>query len=432
VRGGSGTPADALAATVVAGVEGYWRQVFPAQFGRRWENVHGYYAVDPEQASRSANTAQPGPVEVPPCVRHPADLRDQALYCARLDVVVWDRVALIPRLVETNGASAVTVALAHEMGHAVQNRIGIDATLQTTDRERHPTILLEGMADCFAGSTLRAVIDGRVPELKLSRPDLDRALRALLSFRDPPSGPGGAVPGGAVPGGAHGDAFDRASAFTHGYTSGPGSCAAMTMQNQVFTQRGYTSFADEASGGDLNVRDLVRFVGADASAWFGQLVSNHGRRWHAPTVTLNRDVGCATPAVDRQGPVRFCPDRNTLIVSEEQLGTVHDARGDYASGALLASRYALAAMAALGRPVAGTAAGPVALCLTGAYTRAVFDRMSGFRLSPGDIDEAVDELLDEDTAARDVSGTAPAVDLGFDRVRQFQAGVRNGPDRCGL
>jgi hypothetical protein len=37
-------------------------------------------------------------------------------------------------------------------------------------------------------------------------------------------------------------------------------------------------------------------------------------------------------------------------------------------------------------------------------------------LSPGDTDEAVDELLGQDLAARDVDGRPPAGDLGFDRV----------------
>jgi hypothetical protein len=118
---------------------------------------------------------------------------------------------------------------------------------------------------------------------------------------------------------------------------------------------------------------------------------------------------------------------------------VHDRLGDYASAELVASRYALAALDALGRPVQGASAGRTAVCLTGAYTRALLDRdpgddpgRDGFGLSPGDVDEAVQELLDQDFAARDASGRAPSGDLGFERIEQFRAGTLGGPQRCGL
>ncbi|MBO0849289.1 MAG: metalloprotease-like protein, partial [Pseudonocardia sp.] len=97
--------------------------------------------------------------------------------------------------------------------------------------------------------------------------------------------------------------------------------------------------------------------------------------------------------------------------------------------------YALAALGALGRPVRGADAGRDAVCLTGAYTRALFDRGTagpGFGLSPGDIDEAVDELISQDFAARDASGRPPPGDLGFRRIEQFRAGALGGPSGCGV
>ncbi len=415
VQGGTGSATDRLATTIVTGVESYWRQEFPTQFGRPWVNIHGYYAVDPK-----------APATAPACVKRALDLDDQALYCPQMDSVVWDRVELVPHLVNTYGQGAVMVALAHEMGHAVQNRIGIDATTQLTEKDRYPTILLEGMADCFAGSVLRGVVDRRVPNLELDRPGLDRALRALLSFRD------AASIGGGIPEGAHGDAFDRASAFIDGYANGPNDCAGMTVGNQVFTQRGFISFSDAASNGNLILSDLLLYMLPDANAWFGQLVTSRDRSWRQPTLALDAPARCATPDASGQGPAWFCPSNNTLVVSSRALGSVHDALGDYASGMLLATRYAYASMAALGRPTQGPEASRMALCLAGAYTRAVFDRKSDFGLSPGDIDEAVDELLDENYAARDLSGTPPRGDLGFERVQQFRTGVLDGSAKCGL
>lgn len=418
IQGATSSHSDQLAAAAIHGVENYWRENFPTTFGKPWINIHGYFAVDPNN-----------PKSIPSCVKPSVELADQALYCPQLDAVAWDRVELIPRLSKTYGSGAVMVALAHEMGHAIQNRLGIDATTQLTERGRYPTILLEGMADCFAGSALRGIADGRVPALQLSRPDLDRTLRALLSFRDSASI-------GDIPEGAHGDAFDRASAFIDGYTNGPNTCASMTVSNQIFTQRGYTTYADAQNNGNLDLSKLLDLLLRDTNTWFGQLVTQRGRSWQPPVLTFNTDARCATPTAPSQGPAWFCPSNNTLVVSSGALGSVHDSLGDYASGVLLVSRYAWAAMAALGRPVQSPDASHTALCLAGAYTRTVFDRQSDphfpVSLSPGDIDEAVDELLDDNYAARDLTGTAPSGELGFTRVQHFRAGVIGGPAKCGL
>jgi predicted metalloprotease len=415
VTGGAGAPTDRLAASVVASVEGYWRAEFPRAFGQPWVNIHGFYAVDPKADK------QP-----PPCLKRSLDLDNQAAYCPDLDTVAWDRIGLLPRLARTYGPGALVVALSHEIGHAVQNRLGIDATTQVLRQDRYPTILLEGMADCYAGSATQAVVAGHLPGLRVSRPELDRALRALLSFRDPIGGIG------VQPQAAHGDAFDRASAFIDGYANGPRACAGMTVQNQVFTQRGYTSLFDQASGGNLALPDLVRFLAPDAAAWFGALVTARGRQWRAPAFQVDGTGSCAAQGTTGQGPARFCPGPDVLDISSRALGSVHDTLGDYASGAVLVSRYALAALAALGRPLRGQSATAATLCLTGAYTRAVFDRNGEFALSPGDIDEAVNELLDQNFAGRDVAGDAAPTDLAFERVQQFRTGVIGGPDRCGV
>jgi len=416
VTGGAGTPADQLAADVVTDVEQFWRDQFPMHFGRPWVNIRAFHAVDP------ANPAVPVP-----CLRRPLDLSEQALYCPRQDTVAWDRAGLVPTLRRTYGDGAVLVALAHEIGHAVQDRLGINADVQLREPTRYPTILLEAMADCFAGVVVHAAGDGRLGKTRIGRLELDRAMRALLSFRDP-------VGVAAISTTAHGDAFDRASAFLDGYQNDAGTCGAMTVRNQVFTQRGYTSLTDVMQNGDLSLNDLLAGLDPDAHGWFGQLVTTRGRTWRTPVRSLLALGGCATPHLERQGPVRYCASTGAVSTSAPELARVHDGLGDYAGGELLASRYALAAVDALGRPVIGPEAGRTAVCLSGAYTRSLFDRSGdgGFGLSPGDIDEAVQELLDHDFAARDAAGQAPAGDLGFERIMQFRTGALGGPGRCGL
>jgi hypothetical protein len=105
--------------------------------------------------------------------------------------------------------------------------------------------------------------------------------------------------------------------------------------------------------------------------------------------------------------------------------------GDYATGTLLASRYALAAIVALGKSGEGETAGHAALCLAGAYTGDLLRRAQGFGLSPGDLDEAVLLLLRYDYTVRDARGN-PASGSGFDRVGLFRSGTLEGADSCDL
>jgi predicted metalloprotease len=414
VTGGGGTRSDQVAAAVVTGVEQYWRERFPTLFGRRWINISAFRAVDPADAKEPA-----------PCLHRPADLTDQAMYCPTMNLVAWDRAGLLPRLRDGYGDGAVLVALAHEIGHAVQDRLDIDGGTRAREPARYPPILLEGMADCFAGVVVHAAVDGQVPRVTLDRRGLDQTLRALLSLRDPV--------GLTVSSTAHGDAFDRASAFLDGYQNGAVRCAGMTAPNQLFTERGYTSLSELVRGGDLGLPELLRGLGPDANTWFGDLVSSRGRSWRPVLPLLGTQAGCGPADLAGQGPVRYCPASGAISAFAADLEQVHRL-GDYASAEVLASRYALAALAALGRPVQGAAVGRSTVCLTGAYTRALLDRTGGkgFALSPGDIDEAVQELLEHDFAARDVVGRSPAGDLGLERIGQFRAGMLGGPTGCGI
>jgi hypothetical protein len=116
-------------------------------------------------------------------------------------------------------------------------------------------------------------------------------------------------------------------------------------------------------------------------------------------------------------------------VDDRGLARIHDDVGDYASGTVIASRYALAAMAALGRPTTGAQAGTTALCLAGAYTGDVGNPGSEFSLSPGDLDEAVGLLEHDDSAARSTDG-ATAAGGAYARIEDFRGGVTGGAQRC--
>ncbi|MGW1677820.1 peptidase [Saccharopolyspora sp. NPDC002376] len=342
---------DRLAATVVTDVQDYWAAQYPAVFGKPWRNLDGgFFSVD----TNGSGTA-------PPCSADVHDLEGNAYYCATVDAIAWDRAALLPVLREHYGDAAVVVVLAHELGHAVQQRAGIGADATP--------VRLEAMADCFSGSYVRSVVDGHSERLSINAEQLDRALHAIILFRDPVS---------TNSTDAHGTAFERVTAFQDGFANGPRRCTDVTE----------TPMAELPPDGP-NVA-LDRALRTDGiSQYFGDLVAQHGAQWTPPAVDLDRAT----------------------------LADVHANIGDQAVTTLLAAKFALAANAELGRPTTGAEASKQTMCLTGAYTAA----QPG--LAQGDLDEAVSVVLDSDDIARPLTG--------FDRISAFRAGVLGGPAACG-
>lgn len=408
LHGSDGGRIDQLAAAAIVDVQDYWRQTFEPTFGNSWRDITSFYSVD-----TSDSTGKP-----PPCVDNPTELEGNAFYCPASDSVAYDRAALLPVLVDRFGEGGVVVVLAHEIGHAVHNRLGIDSNAQRRSPQLYPTIVVEAMADCFAGSFLRWVGDGKAEHLRMNADQLDSALASLVNFRDP-------VGTSAGDRGAHGNAFDRVSSFQDGFQRGPRPCSEITAENRQFTLEEFTSLGDAARGGNLPLPDLVKASRQSLDVFFSKLVGDKGGRWTAPQ--LSGDPGCSGD----QGPVAFCPgDRSVgLNPADRELARVQDI-GDYATGTLLATRYGLAALLALGKPEEGDAAARAALCLAGAYTGDLLTRNGDFSLSPGDLDEAVLLLVRFDYAVRDAKGH-PAAGSGFDRVGLFRKGTLDGAGACG-
>ncbi|MFI6096823.1 neutral zinc metallopeptidase [Lentzea sp. NPDC051213] len=414
VRGSDNGPIDKLAATALTDIEEFWTDSFPSTFNKPWKPLTGgYFSVDTADA-----TAKP-----PPCTQKAADVEGNAFYCPAADAVAWDRASLLPVLQDRFGEAAVVVVLAHEIGHAVQNRMGITPEAERREPDKYPTILTEAQADCFAGAFVRNVTDGKSSRLDVGADALDKALGALITFRDPV----GTSPEDEQ---AHGSAFDRVAAFQDGFQQGTKFCAAMSVQNRTFTQRAFTSARDRQNGGNLPFSEMLENVTPDIDGYFKNLSTTLGKTWPSPKA----ESSPAEPTCSGdQGPVAYCPsDKSIKIDTQDELPLLHKELGDYATGTLIASRYALAQLATAGKPIEGGDASKAALCLAGAYTGAVFQRpQNTFGLSPGDLDEAVTVLLQFDYAARDATG-GDAVDPGFERVARFREGVLEGPKKCGL
>ncbi|MDQ3405413.1 MAG: neutral zinc metallopeptidase [Actinomycetota bacterium] len=406
VENTDGGETDRLVATVITDLRVYWTETFPGTFDKEFEDLKGgYHSVDTADATSDA----------PPCAESADEVEGNAFYCPSADIIAWDRAALLPVLRDRFGDASVMLVIAHEMGHAVQNRTGSGLPERTADPAKFPTILIEAMADCYAGSFVRWVADGKAEHLDIAKERLDSALESLISFRDP-------IGTDQTDRGAHGDAFDRVSAFQDGYESGVRLCADMTVENRTFTLSGFISADDQERGGNLEFAQIIESVTPKLDAYYADLTTKSGKQWTTPKVaTTGPDCG-------DQGPVAYCVD-GTLLVTNEDLPTIHEEIGDYATGTLLASRYGLATLTAAGKPVEGPEAQRSAVCLAGAFTGSLFAAKPRF-LSPGDLDEAVQVLLDYDYAARDTNGEA--IGAGFDRVTAFRQGFTEGGRKCGI
>jgi predicted metalloprotease len=413
VHNSDGGDIDQLAATVVTDVQQFWTDTFPATFDKKWTDLEGgFYSVDTSDDSSKA----------PPCARRASDVEGNAFYCPTADIIAWDRAALLPVLKEKFGEAAVMFVLAHEMGHAVQRRTGLTVAKQQANPEEYPTILIESQADCYAGAFVRWVADGKAGHLKISKDRLDNAMEALVMFRDP-------VGTEQSEEGAHGDAFDRVSAFQDGYDKGVDLCKDMSVDNRTFTQRGFLSASDAESGGNLPFETLISTITPDLETYYSTTVTGLGKQWATPSVrTSDSKPECAKAD---QGPIAYCPDTQEIDVSTAgELPKLHKEIGDFATGTILASRYSMAALSALGKPLEGEDTQRAVLCVTGAYTGTLLSKQKGFLLSPGDLDESIQVLLQFDYPGRDLTGKA--VTTGFDRVSLFRTGVLQGINACKL
>lgn len=413
VKNSDGGDIDRLAATVVTDVGQFWKDTFPTTFGEEWTDLDGgYYSVDTSDDDAKA----------PPCARRASDVEGNAFYCPTEDVIAWDRVALLPVLKERFGEAAVMFVLAHEMGHAVQRRTGLTIEEQRSNPEKYPTILIEAQADCYAGAFVRWVADGNAGHLKISKDRLDTAMEALVMFRDP-------VGTEQSDQDAHGDAFDRVSAFQDGYDQGVKLCKDMSIDNRTFTQRGFLSADDAERGGNLPFEQLLASITPNLDAFYKTTVTGLGKEWTTPEVKTSDEAPECTKS--DQGPIAYCQEGGEIdVATGDELPELHTEIGDFATGTILASRYSMAALAALGKPVDGEDAQRELLCLTGAYTGSLITPQDGFSLSPGDLDEAIQVLLRFDYPGRDAKGAAVAT--GFDRVSLFRVGALQGVKACEL
>jgi predicted metalloprotease len=410
VAGTDGSAVDKIAENAVADVQSFWQKELPADFGKDFAPVKQLISYDSNGPARKVcNSSTAGLVN--------------AFYCAADDDIAWDRGQLLPQLNDSFGPMAIVAVLAHELGHAVQFRLG--SVSQAT-----PTIVKEQQADCFAGTFIRSVAEGKSPHFQVSTgPGLNQIMATLFFVRD-------SAGSSAQASSAHGDAFDRVTAFQLGFADGAKRCAqidAHEVQGRITEQQFSPDDVDRGLGkGNLRVTDqsALRDLQTTLRSAFDQTGAQ-------PPAIVTGQRAC--PDARATSPAAYCPGTNQITLDITNLGRIgtppqqgtKGGIGDFAAFAEIASRFALAVEHATGHAVDGASTGQLTACLTGMWAGTITPAHRGvLQLSPGDLDEAVAEMLNGSSLiAADVNGAA--VPSGFARVEAFRDGFTStGPAIC--
>lgn len=399
------SPYDASIDATLADIQHFWSQTMPDVYGQPYETIPSDRVFAYSPSNPPPNCEDGGRTQAPY-----EEVAGNAFYCSNGDFIAYDEQGLLPKLREHFGEFAVGLVFAHELGHAVQARVAYNPSA---------TVYLEQQADCFAGAWAQHVANSEDETVHLSAGDLDNALAGLLTLSDP-SGIDGAQDG------AHGNGFDRVNAFQDGYEGGAASCAAYESNPPDVTEAGYTSYADQASDGNLALDELLPTVIRSLDDYW----TSQSSELRSPTVT----AGAATTGGDTDGgvltgSVTYQPSTNTVHYDAATMQDVHDGIGDFGSGMLVATAWASSVQHQLGVSLGTGAARRGAECLAGAWAASLSSS-----LSPGDLDEAITVLVAagkaSDPASSDASSNGSTRGTAFERVAAFRAGFARGPSQC--
>ncbi len=412
----------AVADRAVTDVSAFWEQTYPDVYGAAFEPVAGFYPYGP-------NT------EIPPCGSPPPsyeEIADNAFYCPETDIIAWDEAVLMPALNEDFGAFSVAIVIAHEFGHAIQDRF------VTFDR----TVDLELQADCFAGAWTAHVANGDSDQFEPGDVDLDRTVAGMIAIRDQP----GIHPDDPF---AHGSGFDRIAAFQDGYQNDAGKCEEYADEAEDRRTAEIEFEPDEFStGGNYHLDDrgdddpgLLRLAEDSLNRFYDRLFSELGEQF-SPV----GDLVLVDPAVDAvacggeqlsgsalEFAAAYCEDENVVVLDGAGLvPSLNDDIGDFAVASEIARLWATAAQVQLG-VADGDQVELQADCLTGRWAAWTFPTGTGtertsedgrLTMSAGDLDEGIQGFMAYSLSA---GSEGPSV---FERTAALRTGFFGGFTEC--
>ena len=158
----------------IADIQQYWTDTMPEVYGVDYEPI-------PDDKLFPATEDEPGPACSPEGGQNTyEDVKDNAFYCRLGQFVEWDDQKLLPELYSKFGEYAVAMVFAHEWGHAIQDQ-------QHNLGGKHPTVVTENQADCFAGAWTKHSLENKSEKsFRANVGDLNAALAGMLQFADAP------------------------------------------------------------------------------------------------------------------------------------------------------------------------------------------------------------------------------------------------------
>jgi predicted metalloprotease len=413
ITGATDNEIDRLVRDALVDINTFWGETFPQLYGQDFPPVGGgYFSVD--STGIDAGAYPDTGIGCPEQPVDPAEVAGNAFYNRRCDAVAYDR-ALLSELSHDYGRVLPAVVLAHEFGHVIQGRVGFAASGRSIQDETQ--------ADCFAGAWTGWVVAGNAAHVAIRAPELDDVLRGYLLLRDPV----GSDPENRQ---AHGSYFDRISAFSSGYDDGATACRDDFGEDRLFTAATFDQ-DDQAGQGNSPYDTTLEVVGQTLPAfWNSTFPAAFGMPFTAPRIAAFQGTAPSCGAMGSQDrDLGYCASDGTVYYDETDLvRPAYQDLGDFAVATAISLPYALAVRAQAGLSTDDGRATRSAVCLTGWYEAQIFNgAFSGVRLSPGDVDEAVEFLL-----AYGVSESVfPDVDAsGFELLQAFRTGFLEGGTGC--
>lgn len=427
-------PYDDFLLATLTDLNTWWTDTYPLVYGAPWEPLAGgVYAAYPDR-----------PDDLPGC-ESPRTTYDEvqqfaAFYCGLGDFMIYDDGddSLLLSLATAFGPGTIGIVLAHEYGHAIQQRSGaLDENL--------PTVVTEQQADCFAGAWA-----GRAARseggISFTDADVRSGLIAMLEVRDP-VGIDQFTPGG------HGSGFDRVGAFQTGFVEGPVRCGELIDAPLPLVPNQFTTVDDQLNEGNAPFgfdpgdpetgtgAELFGFLVPDLNLFWGNdvAVPGYGPLTLVPVQSVG-DIDCGDLRSGFDSGAALCPSTSTVYLNEPVARDLYaqSAFGDFSLGYLIGVAWADQVQIDLGSTLEGESRALVNDCLAGAWVQSVIpidfqlpeprDPGRTASVSPGDLDEAVRTaiLIGDLSADDDVLGSP------FEKVDEFRKGVIDGLDACAL
>lgn len=373
------TSTKKIGETSASSIQEYWAEIFPELFGIE-------YTPLPKDRFFAA---RPG-TSLPPCGSPgslPYDVVEgNAFYCTVSDYIAYDEPGLLTELKERFGWVAVTAVIAHEWGHLVQQRIGLDF-------QNSVSVFVETQADCYTGAYLATQ--------QLKGAELDGAVYAMLLVADPagydPNAPH-----------AHGAAFDRVGAFQNGYRNGAEACTSYIDNPPDITAR-----PEEADDELVEVDDDVLL--RQAVIVSNQLYSEMNDEFVELDVEA---IGLDVCQPTELGAAAWCADAEKLSTSPDGTAELDANDADWFVAALVAAGDRA-------RALPGGENTPAGACLYGVAAAALYLGV------PSEFGELVYAISGVDAALytalfarRDRPGSV------FSTTDEFVAGFRGGWKAC--